>query len=579
MNARRRIEDLFGADVRTLALFRVGLGAILLYVHLSLLPHLSTFFSDMGVLPRTDLLRAPDANWWSFSLHLAFGGWVGPLLLSLAGIAAAGALLIGWRTRTATVVSWILMISIIVRNPFILHGGDQLLRLLLFWSMFLPLGDAFSVDAALSPDGPPPPRRRLSLATLGILLQLCMMYWTSVATKSHPAWTVQHSAVWEALQYETLVSPLGLMLQDAPYGFLQVLTVAVRQVELWAPLAFLLPVFTGPVRTAAAFTLISMHAGFALFLDLGHFPYTAMVALSITLPSWFWDRIARPLHPKAPDRLCLAHPADRPGSRNAALLARTFLALPDLPLRPGDRWTLVDADARERHGADALVALCELSPIARLPGLLLKAAPRAAARVARGAERLAARLRPRSSGPTRPPLAATVLKNAVLAAGIAYVVVLNLWMTGVLTSTVHFRTIALGDPLHLGQSWPLFAPRPSLDDGWFVAKTSLLDGRTVDLIRGGTPLSWEKPPSVSEAHGSARWKKYLENLRRYQDPINLRNYVRWLRADWARSHPDIPDQIPGMSIELYYVVEETLEYPRVAAPRRVLLWPKEPPEE
>ena len=62
---------------------------------------------------------------------------------SLAGMA----MVFGYRTRLATVVGWVLFVSAVNRNPMVEVGADVLLRQLLFWAMFLPLGAKWSLDA------------------------------------------------------------------------------------------------------------------------------------------------------------------------------------------------------------------------------------------------------------------------------------------------------------------------------------------------------------------------------------------------------------------------------------------------
>ena len=72
----------------------------------------------------------------------------------------------------------------------------MLLRLLLFWSMFVPLG------------APPQP----AIATCGsaaLVLQIVLMYACAAATKSGDAWWGECSAVHDALQLDLLVTPLG----------------------------------------------------------------------------------------------------------------------------------------------------------------------------------------------------------------------------------------------------------------------------------------------------------------------------------------------------------------------------------
>jgi hypothetical protein len=69
------------------------------------------------------------------------------VLFAIAALVAI-ALLVGYRTRLATVLL-ALLASLQARNPTLIQGGDNLLLLLLFWGMFLPLGARFAIDAAL----------------------------------------------------------------------------------------------------------------------------------------------------------------------------------------------------------------------------------------------------------------------------------------------------------------------------------------------------------------------------------------------------------------------------------------------
>jgi len=64
--------------------------------------------------------------------------------------------------------------------PLVLNGGDTLLRLVLFWAMFAPMGARFSVDALRTGgrEG-----RILSVGTVGLLCQVVVMYAANVAMK------------------------------------------------------------------------------------------------------------------------------------------------------------------------------------------------------------------------------------------------------------------------------------------------------------------------------------------------------------------------------------------------------------
>lgn len=43
--------------------------------------------------------------------------------------------------------------------------------------------------------------------------------------------------------------------------------------------------------------------------------------------------------------------------------------------------------------------------------------------------------------------------------------------------------------LGLNQKWDMFAPRPVVEDGWYVIDGTLRNGRHVDLFRNGAEVS------------------------------------------------------------------------------------------
>src|SRR5680860_1821634 len=114
---------------------------------------------------------------WRWSLNLTNDTYAFQAAMLLLTAAAALCMLVGYRTRLMTVIVWILIVSIQVRNPFVLSGADSLLRVLLFWAMFLPLGAAWSVDRYRKPAAFTNARQFLSIATIGLFLQIALMYW------------------------------------------------------------------------------------------------------------------------------------------------------------------------------------------------------------------------------------------------------------------------------------------------------------------------------------------------------------------------------------------------------------------
>src|SRR3712207_3360366 len=142
---RTKAVEVFGADLRSLAVFRIVLALLVLADLANRATDLRQHYTDAGVLPRTALVQE-GLTPWAFSLNLMNGRLFFQVLLLVAAALAALGLLIGYRTRLCTIVLWVLLLSIQWRNPLVGGSDGPLLRLLLFWGMFLPLGAYWSVD-------------------------------------------------------------------------------------------------------------------------------------------------------------------------------------------------------------------------------------------------------------------------------------------------------------------------------------------------------------------------------------------------------------------------------------------------
>src|SRR5215217_1329769 len=140
----RDFVKLFELDYRSLALYRALLGGVLLYDIAARLSEVPAFYTDGGVLPRAPLVEQFQGR-WSWSLHLLSGEASAQYLLFALAAAFAVAFAVGYRTRLATLGSLALLISLHNRNPLVISASDQLMRVLMFWTLFLPAGAAYSV--------------------------------------------------------------------------------------------------------------------------------------------------------------------------------------------------------------------------------------------------------------------------------------------------------------------------------------------------------------------------------------------------------------------------------------------------
>ena len=288
----RRSWTIFGADLRSLATFRIVIALLALSDLAIRATDLTAHYTDAGVTPRSVLVEQVMSS-WQFSFSLLNGGTLFQAFLFGVAAVAALCMLVGYRTRLMTFVLWALVLSIQLRNPLVNGADSRFLHLLLFWGIMLPLGAYWSVDRVRSALPRPSPRF-LSLATFGLFMQIAFIYWFTAAIKTGPEWRVDHSALYYALSLDEIATPIGHYLLNFP-DLLQTLTFGTFMLEAVGPILLFCPFFTGPIRTGAALAFMSLHFGIWLTMDIGIFPWVSAFCMVCFFPTWFWDR-ATALH-------------------------------------------------------------------------------------------------------------------------------------------------------------------------------------------------------------------------------------------------------------------------------------------
>ncbi|PSP99766.1 HTTM domain-containing protein [Halobacteriales archaeon QS_4_70_19] len=274
-----------------MAALRVALGLLLLVDLLLRSRALVAHYTDRGVLPRPALreVYGPLAD---ISLHALSGGVALQVaLFALAGLAAL-ALTAGYRTRLAAVVSWLLLVSLHARNPLVLNAGDSVLRRLLFWGLFLPLGGTWSVDAFTGErDTSDRNGTVVGVATAALLVQVVLVYALNAVIKLRgEAWPSG-----TAVRYVLGIDHLTVLLGDALAGYPALLEPLARGWLVLLVLSPLLLVLTGRPRALLAAAFAAGHLGMALTLRLGPFPFVSIAALLPFLPPRMWDMAGRRL--------------------------------------------------------------------------------------------------------------------------------------------------------------------------------------------------------------------------------------------------------------------------------------------
>jgi len=174
----------------TISAVRIAVAFVILLSLLNDFSLVRAYYSDEGILQgKTDALRAE----FRFSILDYFGGPFQVYFLYVMLIFAILMLLVGKYTKTATIISFILLASFHERNTVVLNSGDTLLRLLLFYLIFAPSGRCFSLDAISS-------KKRLTQTELcnskthpiGVLrliqIQIALVYLFSFLSKDGITW-------------------------------------------------------------------------------------------------------------------------------------------------------------------------------------------------------------------------------------------------------------------------------------------------------------------------------------------------------------------------------------------------------
>ena len=225
----------------------------------------------------------------TFQPFLSSGSTGGLSVLFALGLAASISLTLGYRTRLAGLFCWYFCCMLQLRNPLVLDGGDEFLRLLLFWTPFLPLSARWSLEAKSHPEWAKLPSSYRSVATLGIFLQFALLYLFAALLKNGEDWLETGDALYYVLSLEQFSRSFGRALLGYP-DLLRPLSFAALGIEFLLPLLLFIPTSVPFARGLFLILAWSLHAGIALLLDFGIFMLIMMVSLVVFLPSSWLDR-------------------------------------------------------------------------------------------------------------------------------------------------------------------------------------------------------------------------------------------------------------------------------------------------
>ena len=348
----KSLEPRYGLDLRSLALWRVGLAGGILADLGWRLGTLTLNYSDRGVLPRSALGELWLPGYWSIHTWSGTVGWQ-VVCFAIAALAAL-LMLIGYRTRWATLISWLMLISLHNRNPLAIGTADDLLRTMVFWALLLPIGSSYSVDQALNTSPQPQPKRILTGATLALMAQQCYVY---IASALSPT-------ISDETGMATMLTWAGALL-------------------LWSPMK------TDLCRLVAVLLFMLWHILAAFTLHLGLLPIIGCFTWLAFVPSSLWDTLAERAFTPKQLGLKIYYDAECGFCKKVVHLLRTFLVLPRrVPLQIAqsdpviqtametqNSWVIVDWQGKHHYKWHGIAYVVSLSPIFNPLASLLRIPP------------------------------------------------------------------------------------------------------------------------------------------------------------------------------------------------------------
>lgn len=261
------------APASTAALVRIAVGLLCLGWALSLAPDIGAFYLSDGILPGRDapphqllawgpLTHAPDS--------VIVGTW-------LALVASSVCVVLGWRTRLMTILMFLALVAVQRRNPYILNGGDGLVRLLALYLVFVPAGRWLSLDARRGGGDVP------LIAPWGLRLiqvQLAVLYLVAAGTKLAAAPWRDGTALAYAWRYDGIIRvvPPDWIIDHRP--IIELLTLTSIAIELAIPLL----IWFSATRVWVIALGVLLHLGIHVTLQVGFFSLAIFAAYLAFLP-------------------------------------------------------------------------------------------------------------------------------------------------------------------------------------------------------------------------------------------------------------------------------------------------------
>lgn len=575
-------------DLRAAGIFRLALGFLLTLDTIRHANEARLLYSNSGVLTNDYHLWQPTSR-YQLSIFEMFSTLGEVRVLFALGVVSHLLLFIGYRARLFALLSFIFTTSMDVRIPFVENGGYIVVNLACLWSVFLPIGKRFSVDAWIeswrlrrertladlndrSPSGRSDARRGLgdgdqqyvSWIGLMVVFNLAVIYFWNVVNKGGNTWR-RGDTVHYVMYLSRMITGLAVFFRNLiPEWLMKVTDWTVLSVEACICVLIIAPRSKRYTRPMAIGLMIGLHATFGFMMRLGPFSWFLIGCSTLLLcreqfddlRAWYERRAPRwevGVDESSPLAMTLARILKRLDRYERltfvtrAAGAKSLLTIrapvpPDLATESDSHRDAPEADAIDDPAAVArgvgaalpfgrwVFPVVNVVTLGVFPRLL-----RGSARV----ERFFALDRDRPDPPPPSPIARAYgwLQFRVRETFLAYLALMSLgqtlWEQKSIPSMIKpedrpdWISMTIEYP-RLFQGWGMFAPNPIIEDGILVIDAYTIDGRRIDPYNGGAvdlDITDDTSRGISQLRQDYGNRIRLDHNKHYRDGI-----INWLQG-------------------------------------------------
>lgn len=545
------IQKTFGLDYRSLALYRMLMGLIVMSDVIYRLPDLTNFYTDIGLVPRATFMSEMTMP-WSFSFHFANGSFGFAAAMFALHLIFGIMLVFGYKTRWAMLGAFIMTTSVHNRNWLVNNGGDDVLRAILFISIFLPLNRYFSLDSALTDKTETKKDEHFSTWGLAFFLQVFAIYFVSFLLKDHPIWRTDFTAVFYSLRLDIFATPIAVWMRDYP-ALGKFSTLFTIYVEWLGPIllvgAFVFGKFWWMARLFTVIIFWGLHIGIISTMWIGVFPYTCLAMWTIFIPGPVWDKIFSYLRNGYYDKVSIFYDGECGFCKKMVYILREFFLLSETKIAPTQEnkelqalmkkensWIFVNVKGDKSFHFYGIVDLMRHSPILRWVAPLFALKP--VVMVGNGIYKWIANNRMKMGKVTQyfefhsPKKSISFFSWLYQTAGAYFFITLLMWnLTTIKKWGIEAPTFQnVTRWLHLYQEWNMFAPFPKMDNIWIEIPAVLGDGTEMELLTGDTDIYSPKDKTFPALVPNEHWRKFYLNVSERVD--YARYYGGYLCREW-----------------------------------------------